>query len=808
MTRRTLLLTVSVATFLLGIWAGLFTFQRPPYVGIELLSNGTIHHVDPQGPAARAGVQLGDLVRTVDGRPLLESITLLHGKSTGQEIVLDGYRGSEHFGARVVLDDVTPREFVFSLERLFVGLMFWIVGVGIWLTQPVRPSVELFLVASLVTAVMLFGEVLDPSIPSMSVLTDFSRYLIGPLLLHFFASFPTPIPNPYRKTLLRAVYGAYIVIALVFGAAIVRALDLYVSGLWLAPRVYEGIVGILVVAALVRPQPAASLNAQRWRGILIAGMLVGIMPVMVTILSMVVNGGRPLVPYEWTVPALALTPLSYGYAVYKSELGKAGFVLNRSLVYFLLTWLLLAFYALLYLGIATFFAADEGWGHLIAGVVIVLSGSTLFVPLRTHLQQRVDRLFYGGWYDYRSFVQSVTSRLSRYTDIEELGDQLRSAAQRMRFTSGVLLWPREDVFRPVGAYEVSIGELHRLALPVASAIPDALRAVGGPCTRSELSNAVRDMDLTVTERRVLATTSFHYWLPLISRGTLRSILIAGERPGGEELDADDRAIVETLSTQAAIACDNIALLESLQSRLEEVERVRDDLAEAQMRLSEGREDERKHLARELHDGPIQDLYAMLHEVERLSGHDRDEMIASRVTLLREKMRQVAGTLRDICLELRPPLVSDVGLDVTLRSYSARVQARYPDVTFELDLIPMSDRLHERVHLALFRVCQEAVSNALQHGRPGRIRVHFESDAEGLLLEIEDDGCGFTVPDRWISFGRQGHLGLLGIAERAQSIGGVLDVKSEPGRGTIVRVMAPWADDAFDSIQPARAVEVR
>lgn len=791
--RRALLLILPLCTLLLAVWAGVTIVQNPPYVGAELLSNGTVHDVDAVGPAYEAGLRLGDHVLAVDGRPFLGHFTLVHGKRPGETLDLSGRRDGTPFRVDVVLGEVTQREFVFSLERLFVGVIFWIVGVGIWLLRPAASAARRFYLVSQVMAGMFFGEILDPGMPSMTVLTDFSRYLVAPLLLHFFASFPRPISPPLRSRLLGFAYGGYALVAAAVAAGIAFRLDLYASGVWMAPRVFEVIVGVMVVAVLLRPHPSASLNTRRWRGILVAGMLLGITPVMLTLISMVVSGGRPIVPYEWTVPALALTPLSYGYAVYKTELSAAGMVLNRSLVYFLLTFLLLGVYSLLYLAVDAVFGPDRGWAYLISGMVIVVAGSTLFVPIRTRLQHWVDRLFYGGWYDYRSFVQSVGNELSRFTDLRDLAAQLKDAAETMRFTKGVLLWPRGERFHPIGSFGFQRKELYRLRVPVDGSISTALRDVGAPCVQAELCELV-DLDTCPeSEAIALSTPEFAHWIPLISRGSLRSILVAGPRHGSEELDHEDRDILSTLSTQAAIACDNIALFESLQDRLSEVERIRDELAEAQTRLTEGREEERKRLARELHDGPIQDLYAVLHNVEMIAEEDGIGL-KSRLNGWHQTVQRIVGTLRDVCIELRPPLLADFGLEVTMRSHAARFRGLHPDIHVEIDLIPLGVRLPERVQLALFRIFQEALNNAAQHGRARSIRVRLEADAEGLHLEIVDDGCGFVVPTRWIEFARRGHLGLLGIAERAGSIGGRLEVVSEPGGGTRLHVGTPLHDE--------------
>lgn len=99
-------------------------------------------------------------------------------------------------------------------------------------------------------------------------------------------------------------------------------------------------------------------------------------------------------------------------------------------------------------------------------------------------------------------------------------------------------------------------------------------------------------------------------------------------------------------------------------------------------------------------------------------------------------------------------------------------------------------LPERVRMALYRIYQIAITNVLRHAQATQVWIQFKLNREDVILEIKDNGRGFEVPERWIELARQGHLGLVGALERAEAIGGRLQVESEPGRGSLVRVTAP------------------
>jgi signal transduction histidine kinase len=236
------------------------------------------------------------------------------------------------------------------------------------------------------------------------------------------------------------------------------------------------------------------------------------------------------------------------------------------------------------------------------------------------------------------------------------------------------------------------------------------------------------------------------------------------------------------------------LTHRLEQEMAERMRIAAELAEAQQRLSEGREAERLHLAQELHDGPVQDLYGVRFQLGELVESPDDASI-NRVGLAEVQMRiqHVIGTLRDICGELRPPALAPFGLEVALRSHAGHFQKTHPDLAVTLDLSPDGLDLPERVRLTLFRIYQQALNNVVHHAQARAVLVQLAADAEQIVLTIQDDGCGFAVPPSWLEFARQGHLGLLGAAERAEAIAGELEIVSAAGEGTVVRVVVRAAE---------------
>jgi signal transduction histidine kinase len=209
-------------------------------------------------------------------------------------------------------------------------------------------------------------------------------------------------------------------------------------------------------------------------------------------------------------------------------------------------------------------------------------------------------------------------------------------------------------------------------------------------------------------------------------------------------------------------------------------------------VTQATEVERARLARELHDGPVQDLIALGQRAEMAQRHlERDEIQRANALLedLRRTEEDTVRQLRRLIGALRPIYLEDLGfgpaLEMLIRQAGGRTSA---DVRLEGG--PAVDRLPAEVELAAYRIAQEALNNAVQHARAEHIWVRTACQAEMLLLTVADDGIGFSLPTQPDLLTREGHYGLLGIQERVNQLGGTLQIDTAPGRGTRLTVHLP------------------
>jgi signal transduction histidine kinase len=219
-------------------------------------------------------------------------------------------------------------------------------------------------------------------------------------------------------------------------------------------------------------------------------------------------------------------------------------------------------------------------------------------------------------------------------------------------------------------------------------------------------------------------------------------------------------------------------------------RVLAELAETRTRLVERSEQDRLHMAQELHDGPLQDLIGARFHLGVLEAMLTVEEAQTQLAVVQEELQSVISTLRLMCGQLRPPALAPFGLEKAIRAHTQSFHELYQHIQVELELDADDQELPERVRLALFRIYQSALSNVAQHAEATQVRVSFRMTDRQLVLMIVDDGRGFAVPERWLDLAREGHFGLLGAVERAESIGGRLTVHSLPGNGTRIVVRAP------------------
>lgn len=212
------------------------------------------------------------------------------------------------------------------------------------------------------------------------------------------------------------------------------------------------------------------------------------------------------------------------------------------------------------------------------------------------------------------------------------------------------------------------------------------------------------------------------------------------------------------------------------------------------------EEERRRIARELHDDVAQRVAAVLLRlrVARRAGGDseREEILEA----ARDELSECSEAIRRLARGLRPPALGDAGLDAALRAHF-RERLRGREIEVELEVEELGEEVSQDLQLVVYRVVQEALSNVVRHAGADRVAVRVWREAAELLAEVEDDGAGFELPGP-VEVQEHG-LGLIGMRERAHAVGGRLEIDTGPGEGTRVRLSAPLGPARSSSIPEGR-----
>ncbi len=253
----------------------------------------------------------------------------------------------------------------------------------------------------------------------------------------------------------------------------------------------------------------------------------------------------------------------------------------------------------------------------------------------------------------------------------------------------------------------------------------------------------------------------------------------------EPLGPSELRLLTAFAQQFATAIDNVRLYEVVQDREAQLEDLVRKLVHAQ-------EDERKRIARELHDDTGQKLTALgmgLAALEAALMADDASRATAVLRNLRAMNDQAISELRNIMANLRPAQLDDFGLGPALRWYVKQFQAANPQLDVELSIDKLPGRLPPEQETVLFRIAQEALANVQRHAQATRVCLRLSHDGDGVRLQVEDNGIGFD-PKQPPRHEPGSGLGLPGMRERVALVSGRLEIESAPGEGACIVVELP------------------
>jgi two-component system sensor histidine kinase DegS len=244
---------------------------------------------------------------------------------------------------------------------------------------------------------------------------------------------------------------------------------------------------------------------------------------------------------------------------------------------------------------------------------------------------------------------------------------------------------------------------------------------------------------------------------------------------------------ESLVSKVGVALNYLAdNLISVGLKIEELQQKQ----QLGLRIIRAQEEERKRVAREIHDGPAQSMANVVLRAEICEKllEKRPDEVREELAGLKDIVRKSLQDVRKIIFDLRPMVLDDLGLIPALKRYIAGVQEKSP-LFINFQVSGSQERMSGTLEIAIFRVIQEALNNVIKHSGAGMADIYLEQMPEQVNLRIRDDGCGFDA-DEALSGTNKDSYGLIGIRERVQLLEGSFRLVTAPHQGTDLKVMIP------------------
>lgn len=275
-------------------------------------------------------------------------------------------------------------------------------------------------------------------------------------------------------------------------------------------------------------------------------------------------------------------------------------------------------------------------------------------------------------------------------------------------------------------------------------------------------------------------------VPLVAAGKAIGVYAFHKNEAGY-FTAEHVELAEALASLAAVAVQNAWLFEQVCQGSERLQIL-------SRRLVEIQESERLYIARELHDEAGQaltSLMVMLRRVEQDAG--QPDLVRDHLAEAERGLQGVIENLHRLAMSLRPAALDHLGLEAAVRQNAESISERY-GLKIQVEPFGIATRLPHNVETILYRIVQEALTNVVRHARASRVDVVLKARGDRVVVVVEDNGAGFDPAQ----IGEGKHIGLLGMRERADTLGGSLTIESGPGKGTTIVAEVPYANPGSGS----------
>jgi signal transduction histidine kinase len=499
------------------------------------------------------------------------------------------------------------------------------------------------------------------------------------------------------------------------------------------------VVGLL--ALKVSPERDPVLRHQS--RLLLWGIVLSSLPFVSFTLIPEALGQPSVLPVHISTLAFGLMPAFFAYAILQHQLLGIRRLVHKGMIYGITGFLLLVIITFAFVIPLSDKVQGDRYPLLIAAVVV--AGVVLFFPLRRMVQWLIDNLLYRDAVGYETFLDGMHENLATSDSSPDAASGIANHLAQVMHLESVLVFLGDDP-----------GRTRRVAS--AGRRSEDVIANLGPQLQASAQNAEGRDYAEVrwgSDSLILVT--------LRSAGRYLGYLLLGPKEGGEIFVDEEKRLVVTVAPFLAVAISKGQISEELRN--------------LNQRLVKAEESERARVAGDLHDGPLQKAILLAMDGDAISPQEKGQIA-----------HQLVSELREVSSRLRPAILDDLGIVPAVEWLLENLPKRFGLET-HLSLLGLNEeeRFTPDVELALFRVSQESVNNAVKHAKATSVDVLLSKDVNSVVLKVRDNGVGFSPASQ----GNSG-IGLSQMRERVVQLNGALDILSTPGHGTTVVARIPLA----------------
>lgn len=750
------------------------------YVGLTLKNSNGLWIVtasDPHGEGFKLGVRVGDSILKINDRATgeyryikkwgeAEGATTIESRRIGQPINTIN-KISERPSLMMVLSE---------MPLVILGFVFWIMGFITWFKRPFLVQARaLFWLNWLLGLAIVLAPASSRDLMFARELEYITLSAVPILLINFVSVFP--IMNKNRINRFGRVIVTFMFV-IILSLAVLHAGDIINSFNILRKLVLlTMIIGVLLalwnlVVLIKLPKDRPEKNQAI---IMLFGMAIGFLPIVLLTAVPILLNFQPIVNAQVSYLFIAAIPVTWYYVIVHKYLPDSRRLLGTTIAFFIAGFMisLVVSYVLFMLNVSTTLSLEV----YLASLSLTMSLLVCFRFVQLMISKLLNRFaFFEGEQNFTQRVLKLNENLTSINEVDRIFEEVVSLTIEGAFI----------------VVEDSKGGYLKKAVG---------RFLDKPSEQAELEKFFQaDQRVNLDVKMLPDDFPAEVYIPFTSNDFTCGIFL-GHRYSHVKFKLDELPLITLISSQLAqrlitafVIKELSTEIKDLAQRASESQRRSQGLQGITTSLFRSVENEKKVISREIHDGPLQlglDLNRWLKYLVEEGPAQDDEKRIQAITHMGELVENLNFELRLICNDLRPPSLTDLGLISAIELLCEETMLKeLLLISLETVGISREKRFKEEVELAAYRFIQEGISNTVRHSGSKKLKIHIAMHESSIEITVRDTGRGFDISkiDDWSL--TSAHFGIVGMKERLENLGGVLQISSTISKGTMLKAVLP------------------